>query len=151
MPPSSPPMGNQSERKYPRYSQSGKKSKPYRLDETYVFNTSIKGYTAFVEGALLVEDGTLFVYQGYCWDMASGAIDTPDMAVASLAHDPLCEMANNSKLPCRARVLADREFRKILKEFGCSWLRRWYSWCAVRANTFYKCALMTIDGARGGT
>lgn len=121
--------------KYPRISSSGDPDRPYRLDEEYQFHTSITGFTSHIGCALLTDEGTLYCYPGYKWDLATGAVDTLDMVTASLAHDIVCDMVNAGKLPWKVRHLGDGEFRKILARLGCWVGRRWYSWVVVRANS----------------
>lgn len=123
--------------KFPRFSFL-QGEKPYRLDEDYTFNTGIKSYTCQVNGANLDHTGFLCVCKGYCWDMATGAIDTPDMAVASLAHDPLCEMLNEGQLPKECGAAVHRYFRQVLQSCGCGFIRRWYVWAGVRVYWTFK-------------
>ena len=71
---------------------------------------------------------------GFGWDGASGpTIDTENSMRAALVHDVLCRAIAEGKLPWRPfRRRADREFRRILRQDGMSWLRRWIWWAAVR-------------------
>jgi len=118
-------------------------NKRYVLLEQEVFYTQIEGYDAVLEfpvtdACSLSYDGTLTVKSGFVWDMASGAIDTPDMAVASLAHDALCRLIKKGQLPTSTQKPADVYFRRVLKAEGCGWFRRWYAYWALRAYSHIK-------------
>ena len=110
-----------------------------RLKRDYnYFATPIMGYRESISSPLtdrcsIYENGHLRVHTGFEWDFATGAIDTPDMVKASLAHDALCGLINHGKLPASEQKAADKFFRKVLKECGTSWFRRWYAYLAVRA------------------
>lgn len=82
--------------------------------------------------ATLNADGTLNIKAGFVWDFATGAIDTPDMVIASLAHDALCKLVTKGLLPKSAQKDIDVYFRDLLKELGTPFIRRWYSFIAVR-------------------
>lgn len=109
----------------------------YRLYRGKTFDTGIVGHSAVVtrpyDACTLDAAGHLHVQEGFLWDLASGAIDTPDMVIASLAHDALCRITNDRLVPWSVRSKADTYFRKLLKELGCSFVRRWYSFLFVRA------------------
>jgi len=124
--------------KSPRYTLVDGRNDLARLDRTYVFSTDILGYEAEIvethDGCKLDPDGMLTVWSGFVWDFGSGpAVDTPDVVIASLAHDALCRLTNRGLLPWSVRAEADAFFRYLLKINGCSWLRRWYAYLAVRA------------------
>jgi len=123
------------------YTRVGRKK--YRLDEGLTFYTPIKGYYRQIfepnhHRCSIHEHGSLNIPAGFIWDMASGAIDTPDMAIASLAHDALCIMINRGCLPRKEQSTADAYFKQVLKEEGCGWVRRWYSYLVVRAYQTLK-------------
>lgn len=113
----------------------------YELLSDRIFYTGVTGANAEISSGThhcrLSKDGRLEIFAGFVWDMASGAIDTPDMAIASLAHDAFCYLINEGKLHKRYQPLADREFRRILKRQKCGFIRRWYSWAAVRVFQFF--------------
>ena len=70
---------------------------------------------------------------GYAWDGPSGpTIDTKNSIRASLLHDGLYQSLRLGWLQPTARQVADREFRRILKEDGMSWPRRWLWYLGVR-------------------
>lgn len=110
-----------------------------RLTDRVVFDTGIIGYEAEVEYASIAIDGTCTVLPGFQWDFGSGpAIDTPDVVLASLAHDALCRIHVRRNLNSKFRRKADAYFRKLLKELGMGWFRRWYFWAAVRLYSLIK-------------
>lgn len=108
-----------------------------RITEAYEFNTPIQGFSGIIEEpgeqCELRSYGKLIIKQGFVYDFASGAVDTPDMIIASLAHDALCRLTNRGTVPWKVRVKADKYFRQLLKELGTSFVRRWYAYAAVRA------------------
>lgn len=106
-------------------------------------HTPIRGYGVAITGdpknkCHLSPNGNLVVSKGFEWDFASGAVDTPDMVKASLAHDALCVLIDKGKLPAKEQKNADRYFRQVLKESGTSWFRRWYSYAAVRIYQYFN-------------
>lgn len=104
-----------------------------KLKEPVVFETGIIGYKGKVKNASISVDGTCLVEPGFLWDFGSGpAVDTPDVVIASLAHDALCRIHVECKLNSKFRRKADAYFRKVLKDLGMGWFRRWYFWTAVR-------------------
>ena len=108
-----------------------------RITEEYVFKTTVKGYSAEWdepgEQCELRSYGLLIIKPGFVYDFASGAIDTPDMVVASLAHDALCRLTDRGLIPWEARAKSDKYFRQLLKQLGTPFFRRWYAYLAVRA------------------
>lgn len=110
-----------------------------KLREQVVFETGMKGHNREVEYARLLPFGTLVVDPGFQWDFGSGpAIDTPDVVIASLAHDALCRIDDRWNIGADFRRKADSYFRKVLKELGMGWFRRWYFWAAVRMYSLTK-------------
>lgn len=110
-----------------------------KLKERVVFDTGIVGHTKEVENASIVHDGTLVVDPGFQWDFGSGpAIDTPDVVIASLAHDALCRIDDRWNLGSGFRRKTDKCFRRLLKQLGMGWFRRWYFWAAVRFYSLVK-------------
>lgn len=121
----------------PVYELVDGKARRGRLLERYDFVTPITGHHASLQdvkcnSCLLRSGGLLTVNPGFRWDFASGAIDTPPMVIASLAHDALCRLMAHGKLPWSTRKQADVYFRELLKANGCSFVRRWYAYLAVR-------------------
>ena len=81
----------------------------------------------------------LTVKEDYAWDGASGpGMDTRNSMRASLVHDALyqvCRTYGNDMGSANWKTLrkvADWEFRRILKEDGMFFVRRWVGWGAVR-------------------
>lgn len=109
----------------------------WELLTDYAFQTGITGHdvTLSVEGKQcdLRPDGTLTCRKGFIWDLASGAIDTPDMIVASLAHDAFCYLTNHKVLDWSVRAEADALFKALLESMETNFIRRWYSYLMVRA------------------
>lgn len=112
------------------------------LQERVMFQTPIEGYHTTGRSDLLCrlyEDGTLAVEKGFKWDFGSGAIDTPAMVYASLAHDALCRITNHRLVPWSVRAEADKYFRQLLKRYqpeggihgAIGWFSRWYRWAGV--------------------
>lgn len=83
--------------------------------------------------------GRLTVYPGYCYDGPSGptADDETNMR-AALVHDALYQLTREVIQPTTEEAwdflqkAADKEFRRVLKEDGMPWFRRWYYYRAVR-------------------
>ena len=74
------------------------------------------------------------VSAGYSWDGASGpTIDSDNSIRAGLVHDVLYQAIREGRLPESYRKRADKIFRRILKEDGMTWVRRWAWYLAVRA------------------
>ena len=80
----------------------------------------------------LNENGLLTVKSGYCWDGATGAIDTKTIMRASLIHDALCQLINNKIISKTYQILSDKELYDICIEDGMSKVRAWWIYHAVR-------------------
>lgn len=107
------------------------------LLEDASFYPPFKGYEGRLEGSAttcwLTKEGELHIPSGFVWDFGSWpAIDTPDVVHASLAHDALCLMTDKGILPWEVRQKADRYYRELLRQYRCSWPRRWWQWAGVR-------------------
>ena len=100
----------------------------YQLTVPYTFYTEITGYSARLPYVYLYPDGLLVLTVGYRWDLGTYAIDDPAMVVASLAHDPLCELVAAGALPYSTRAAADALFRKILRQYSRTWLGKSWAW-----------------------
>lgn len=79
-------------------------------------------------------DGLLHIGRSYAYDGPSGpALDTMNMARASLVHDAVYQLIAAGELPLKPwKGHADREFRLIMREDGVPWWRRQYAFWAVR-------------------
>lgn len=87
---------------------------------------------AFHGTHLILEHRVLTVMEGYGWDGASGpAIDTEDFMRGSMIHDALYEIIGK-KGWFKLRKAADKELVQICKEDGMPWVRRSYTYRAVR-------------------
>jgi len=102
------------------------------LLKDYQVFTKVKGHFVIHNGFSLLRNGSLLVERGYRWDFGTGAIDTPAVQHASLAHDALCEMISAGVLPSRARKAADKTYRSILKDAGMGPIRRAWQYYFIR-------------------
>lgn len=115
-----------------------------RLEARSTYYTGITGHSAKLDKLVLIlkgrrlwldaelyPDGRLVVEPDTTWDFGSGAVDTPPVIIASLAHDMLCHMTNMRLLPWRCRWLADRAYRVMLRQNGACLLRAWGQWAFV--------------------
>ena len=98
----------------------------YRLKETFVFYTNIKGYkidTAFID---LKQDGTSKLDSGYLWDGATCAPDIDIVIVPSALHDAGYRLILFNKLPLKEKGKIDRAFRDEILKFaeGKPWLTK---------------------------
>lgn len=77
-----------------------------------------------------IKDDVLTIRKGYAWDGASGpTVDTKNSMTGALVHDALYQLMRLKLLDATTdRVKADREFYRLLRENGMSWLRAkaWY-------------------------
>jgi hypothetical protein len=114
----------------------------YIIDEDCSYPTLVKGYDAEVEGGWvrLEKDGTIHFKSGYSYDGPSGPTkDTKNSMAPALVHDGLYQLTGEDRIPVRRnRKLADKTFRKMLKENGMGWFRRglWYSGVRVAGWLF---------------
>ena len=75
----------------------------------------------------------LSIKAGYAWDGASGpTVDTEATMRPALVHDALYQLIRLGVLPPGSRKEADKLFRRLLKEDGMTFFRRWYFYRAVR-------------------
>jgi hypothetical protein len=90
-----------------------------------------KTYQLWVD-CTLSDKGALVAKMDTHWDYGTGALDTPDVVRASLAHDMLCHLTDFGLIPWDCRALADMYYRQLLAQYGCPWWRRWCHWAVVR-------------------
>lgn len=106
------------------------------LTKTVFFQTHMRGYSGQLPYCELQTNGQLIVYKGFRWDFGSGAIDTPAMVIASLAHDAMCNLTDAGVIPWKLRAEGDKLFRDLLKKNSkpglLSFASRWWRWAAVR-------------------
>ena len=105
------------------------------LREGFAYLTDVHGCNVHTEFITLHPDGLLEIDAGYVWDFGTGAVDTPDMVAASLVHDAGCDLTNEGVIPWAFRREFDREFRRVLAEYGTPLPRRWWCWAVVRINS----------------
>lgn len=109
----------------------------YQLLSGKLYETRIEGQYARQRRAdrncALHSNGYLLIHEGFIWDLATGAIDTPDCVYASLCHDALCYLIDDGKLDSKFQRAADKEYRRHLKLYGTPWWRRWIHYPLVRA------------------
>jgi hypothetical protein len=77
----------------------------------------------------------LTIEKGFCWDGASGALDTEGVLRASAAHDAGCNWRAKGLLTAKEIKAFDDLFYKLLKEDGVCGIRASYMYKAVRVNT----------------
>jgi len=115
-----------------RYDYSPGERYPYRLVSDYDRELDISEPPICLEYIRLVAR-LLTIQEGYAWDGPSGpAVDTQSFMRASCVHDALYQLIRIEKLPMKYRPFADAEMRRIAKEDGMPFLRRWWTWGAVR-------------------
>ena len=78
--------------------------------------------------------GVVTVLPGYSWDGPSGPTrDTENAMRGSLFHDVLYQAMREGLITRKHnRRIADKVFRRHLKEDGMTFLRRWLWWIGVR-------------------
>jgi hypothetical protein len=95
--------------------------------------TGIAGYWYKSAVIHLELDGCLTLSTGFRWDGRSGpALDTANTLRSSAVHDALYELIILEAIPYSERWAADVLKRKLDKEDGVGWFRRWYSHIGLR-------------------
>ena len=110
----------------------------YCIVEDFKVQTIVKNYYVDQEFYTLERNGELEVRKGFCWDGASGAFDTKDFMVPSLVHDIFCVLVNRGILPPYAQALADEQLRLLEIESKMPWIRRMWTYIAVRLYQINK-------------
>ena len=111
----------------------------YTLVAPFEFrDTGITGHSLTHANYSITTEGDCFFYAGFRYDGPTGGIPTPSMLTASLFHDLICSLTKRKLLPWECRIIADREFRRILKRYSQSpfesaWA--WVRWAGVRFNS----------------
>lgn len=102
----------------------------YQLAEQYSIGLAVTPKSRIESDYIsLMSTGALIIRQGYAWDGPSGpTYDSKNSLRASLVHDALYQLIRSGNLPQSYRIYADKEFYKICREDGMSWLRAkaWY-------------------------
>lgn len=107
---------------------------------TIAFNSPITGHAVNLNREVrgkwvrceLFANGLLLVYPETTWDYGSGALDTPDVVRASLAHDMFCHLTDLGLIPWEHRAVADKYYRELLIQYGCPKVRAYNQWFWVR-------------------
>jgi hypothetical protein len=110
------------------------------------YRTPITGHAARIHREVggkwvhceLMTNGLLLVYPETTWDFGTGAIDTPDVVRASLAHDMFCHFTNLGLIPWECRKVADNYYRDLLIYYGCTKIRANAHWLVVRSNSKFN-------------
>ena len=105
----------------------------YRILKTYSLQTDIippkKIQTKF---STLSTAGRLYIHKGFCWDGASGAIDTKNIMRGTACHDAFCNWQQLGLITIDQRKQADKLLYKLIKQDGMSSLRAKVIYEAVR-------------------
>lgn len=104
----------------------------YKVQDTFKYDTGIKGVEIYTDYCSLSPDGTLSIYKNYSWDGPSGpALDTINFMRGSLVHDCLYQLIADDLLLFSYRRAADDLLIAICKEDGMRAARRWWVRLAV--------------------
>ena len=96
----------------------------YQLTKDYMIHTGIVvGKDIKTDFIDLTKEGILTVFRGYCWDGASGGIDTRNFMRGSLVHDCGCQLIEEGLLDKRYRPKFDLLLKDLLLEEGMSKIR----------------------------
>lgn len=92
----------------------------------------------------LTHNGLLTLFAGYCWDGASGAVDTKTNIRASACHDALCQLVQNGKLDASWKDQADKEYYKLCLRDGMNPVRAMTHWWAIKFHDWTKTPVKPI-------
>ena len=109
----------------------------YQILKTSYFPTSYKDCEYFGSHFSITKDGMIYVWEGYCFDGASGpTIDTDNSFEAACFHDIMYALIRMGVIPNTYwnRRKADLMFYKALRKDGMSWLRANAWFVGVRAG-----------------
>ena len=117
--------------------------KKYYLTEDFETTLHFSVPKMVSDGVITIIGNKLTICTSYAWDGPSGpAIDTDNFMDGSLVHDVLYDLMRQGLLSrWKYRRKADKEMRIQCKKDGMSFIRRWYTWSAVRVGGY---------GASGG-
>lgn len=111
----------------------------YRLASTLQVKTLITGHAGGTADIRIDPDGTLTLMEGFCFDGATGALDSRCAMRASAVHDALYRLMRARVLDPRYKNLADHLLEKLLIEDGMSRIRaalwRWAVQTFAQAET----------------
>ena len=80
----------------------------------------------------LTTKGRLYLHKGFCWDGASGAIDTKNIMRGSAVHDAFCNLQQLGLITIDQRKQADKLLYKLIVQDGMSSIRAKVIYQAVR-------------------
>jgi len=80
----------------------------------------------------LTTEGFMFAAPGFQWDGASGAVDSADFMEGSMYHDIACNYFDAGLLPMSLWNAAAAMMRDINEDEKMPWIRRQWTWAAVR-------------------
>ena len=105
----------------------------YKLEETDMFRTSIKGFEFKNKYMYLKNNGWLYIYKSYCWDGSSVPLKKLWRVLslwqydadrycktASLFHDALCQAMREGNIPVTYKVDADLIYEQLCINGGMS-------------------------------
>ena len=80
----------------------------------------------------LTKEGILTIDKGFCWDGASGAIDTKNIMRGSCIHDAFCNWQHQGLISKEQREQADKLLKEIIKKDGMGKFRAAYIYWAIQ-------------------
>ena len=108
----------------------------YRVLEGFDLQTDILPdkpiKTAF---SSLDQNGLLTIDKGFCWDGASGAIDTYNIIRGSCVHDAFCNWFDKKLITLEEREKADKILKALILQDGMGDFRAGIIYGAVKINT----------------
>lgn len=108
----------------------------YRILKTFSIQTSIiPDKTVQTRFATLTVKGRLYIKKGFCWDGASGAIDTDTIMKPSCLHDWGCAAYLDGLITNEMRCQFDDLFHDLCIKSGMSRFRAELAYKAVKVNT----------------
>jgi len=113
--------------------------KDYRVTHRISRKTSIKPPQPIKDQfASLDTEGVIVLLPGFCYDGATGAVDTDSIMTASAFHDAATDWYNRGLLTKAERKIADQMFKSINKEGEMPSLRVKWTYQAVRKFFEFK-------------
>jgi len=106
--------------------------KKFQTTRDCVIQTSVFGYNIETDFCKLTTNGMLLVYKRFCWDGATGCLNTKSTIRGSLAHDVLYKLMRLELLPRSCQDDADMTLNKTLKKDG-GFFSRALAWFVVLA------------------
>lgn len=104
----------------------------YRLAETFIIKTNIKGRGFKHELFSLDDDGNLTIVKGYLWDGVSGPTwDTKSTMISGLVHDAFYQSIRLELIPIYIKHEIDALFYGLMIEHEVWKIRARYFYIAV--------------------